>query len=235
MRAITPERVTQLAAKATRRYARACWWADPQDLKQGAELAALEALCTFDADVGAAPEQYVWKAIVLALKRQLWLDSTPATGGTKHRPEEAAKGLTRYVPPPDVTGGTASGEGTPGLEDATAALGMSGEADIFALRGVVQAAHTNEAVWAPPAVDRLYEDQEWLARVQARLTGLAAEATGPGSANTLAVVLGEASAAEVAEVRGVKKQAVYAQSSALRGHIGADETLYALMRERREA
>lgn len=79
---------------AARRYARRCWWADLDDLKQVGHLAALRAAVTYDPRVGVDPEQYAWRAIVLSMKRALWADSSPCSGG-KHRPNDALAGVRR--------------------------------------------------------------------------------------------------------------------------------------------
>ncbi len=212
------EDVSRLAATAARRYARKCWWSDREDLQQVAELAALEALRRYDARVGAAPEQYVWRAIVLAVARQLWLDSTPATGGTKHRPGASSRGLFRSplsAPTDDTEDDWSASAHEAKLSAAAERVGLgSGSA-------------------TPP--DDLYEDARWLARVRARLHEVAAEVVAsPGAANTLRVLSGEASAKDVADVRGTTVGRVHRESFALRAALGADAVLYDLIRQKRE-
>lgn len=89
-----PDSSSHLVAVAARRYSRRCWWVDPDDLRQVGALAVVEAKRTFDPAVGVAPEQYYWRAIVLSMRRYLWLESSPVSGG-KHRPEESLAGHRR--------------------------------------------------------------------------------------------------------------------------------------------
>lgn len=213
---ITRERLTTLAATAARRYARRCWWADVNDLRQTAELAGLEALRTYDPRVGAAPEQYVWRAMVFAVARALWRDSTPATGGTKHRPDKTAHGLVR--------GGFSSQfeqrDGTRTVDDE----------DGGGVR-IEEAAKRAGLGWFAPRPDEQLEDAVWLRRVRERLTALAEEeAVGGG---VLRVLLEDATARTVAEERGISTASVFAQTRRLRAAVQNDCALYTLMRERR--
>jgi len=79
--------VTQrLIRVVARRYARRCWWASVADLEQAGWIAALTALPSFDPQVGVPLEAYVFRAVVYAMRRALWADSAPTSGGW-HRPE----------------------------------------------------------------------------------------------------------------------------------------------------
>jgi hypothetical protein len=92
---LTPERLDHLLSVAAGRYKRTCWWADVAELKAEGALAAVECSRTFDPRVaGTDAERYYWRAIVLRMKNALWHESTPATGGTKHR-RKACGSLTR--------------------------------------------------------------------------------------------------------------------------------------------
>lgn len=214
--AMTTEQLSRLAGIAAKRYARACWWADPRDLEQQAVLEGLRALRTFDTRVGTSPEQYVWKAMMVGVKDHfLWRESAVATGGTKHRPGETARGQVRESLFTD--GGNKS-------RGAHSSLGDDAEVKEEVLFAI------NRDVGPSVAADDLYDDAAWLARVRGRLEALAEE---EGGGNTLRVLLGEASAKEVAEVREAPVSRVYGQSSRLRGAVSVDGELYALMRERR--
>lgn len=76
------------------RYKRRCWWADVQDLEQVGFLAVLEAAKRWEPEVGVPRDAYLIKAIVFAMKRELWKNSAPVSGGL-HRPEEQLAGLVR--------------------------------------------------------------------------------------------------------------------------------------------
>lgn len=91
---LNDQEAQKLVSTAARRYARACWWADQDDLMQEGHAAIASARKDYDPSVGVAPEQYFWRAVVFAMKRALWSMSTPVTGGS-HRPRESYAGLTR--------------------------------------------------------------------------------------------------------------------------------------------
>lgn len=208
--AMKQSEVERLATVVAKKMKAVVWWADFDDLTQCAQLAAAEAARTWDARVGVPEGPYVYNAMQKAVYRATCHASTPATGGTSHRPE-VVKGLRRA--PLEVQPGGYAPERY--------------EAKVS--RAAAEHVHGVE----PVAVDDLYADADWLARVQARLTEVA-KSVGPGGANALRVILGDATAAEVAEVRGVVPATVHAQSSALRKAISSDEVLYELIVERRE-
>lgn len=78
---MTPkDRIIATAAKAARRYARKVWWADEDDLRQEAALAALQATREggpYDPETGVPVGAYVWRACVLHLRAYLWQQSAP--------------------------------------------------------------------------------------------------------------------------------------------------------------
>lgn len=84
-----------VAARAARRYARRCWWAEEADLKQEALAAALVAQKTWDAQVGVPLTAYAWRAAVLALRAYLWRNSAPVSE-SGHRLHEL-KGVHRQA------------------------------------------------------------------------------------------------------------------------------------------
>lgn len=88
------EQAQHLVTVAARRYARKCWWADPDDLRQVGHLAVVQARRTYDLRVGVTPVQYYWRAILFSMSRYLWKESAPVSGGG-HRPELALKGCVR--------------------------------------------------------------------------------------------------------------------------------------------
>ena len=83
-----------LVLSVARAYKRKCWWAEVEDLAQVGYLAAFEAEPYFDEGVGVPFSAYIRRAIVLAMKRELWRMSAPVSGGM-HRPEEQRAGLIR--------------------------------------------------------------------------------------------------------------------------------------------
>jgi hypothetical protein len=70
------ERVVCQVASA---YARRCWWASLDDLKQEARVAVLEARATFDSKRGVPFTAYARRACALALREWLWRESIPAS------------------------------------------------------------------------------------------------------------------------------------------------------------
>lgn len=82
--------VTGLAS----RYARKCWWAEKDDLEQVGRLAALRAGLTFDPHVGVPEGAYVQRAVTLSMRRWLWANSAPVSGGTAD-PWKDRAGLVR--------------------------------------------------------------------------------------------------------------------------------------------
>jgi len=86
---VTPAEVRHidaLVSKAAWRYAKRCWWADVAELKQAGWTAVMDCLPRFDPDCGLPLEAFLWGAAEKAMKRQLWHDSSPTSGGW-HRPE----------------------------------------------------------------------------------------------------------------------------------------------------
>lgn len=93
----------QLARAAAAFYRRKCWWADFDDLVQTGQLAIVRALENYDPTIGVPVDGYCWGAMMRALERVLWRDSSPVSGGS-HRPREAYAGLYRAaLPPEDMT------------------------------------------------------------------------------------------------------------------------------------
>jgi len=94
MAKLEDDEVKRLVDIAANRYQRGCWWADKDDLRQEGHAAVARAQQTFESAVGVPAEAYFWSAIVFAMKRYLWKESAPVSGGM-HRPEESRVGLHR--------------------------------------------------------------------------------------------------------------------------------------------
>lgn len=96
MSAMTVKEFLHLAEVAASRMAKGTsfWWADRDDLKSEAVTAMLSA--NYDPKTGVAPEAFYWKVCVYALRRYLWRNSSPVSGGS-HRPEESYIGLRRAM------------------------------------------------------------------------------------------------------------------------------------------
>lgn len=73
------ERVVKQVASA---YARRCWWAGLDDLKQEARVAVLEARKTFDPKRGTPFAAYARRACALALREWLWRESMPVSASS---------------------------------------------------------------------------------------------------------------------------------------------------------
>lgn len=75
------EQLVKVATKVARRYARRCWWADEEDLRQEAMVAALECLKEgrWDPEVGVPLNAYAWRACVNHLRSYLWRQSSPVS------------------------------------------------------------------------------------------------------------------------------------------------------------
>jgi DNA-directed RNA polymerase specialized sigma24 family protein len=69
-----------VASRAAARYARRVFWADPEDLKQEAMVAALTAAKrSFDPSCGVPLEAYAWRACMLHLRAYCWRQSSPVS------------------------------------------------------------------------------------------------------------------------------------------------------------
>lgn len=74
----------QVAERVAARYARRVFWADPEDLKQEATVAALAAQRTFDPRIGVPFAGYAWRACVLHLRAYVWANSAPVSETDHH-------------------------------------------------------------------------------------------------------------------------------------------------------
>ena len=77
--------ITNNAGKATSRYMRQCWWADPKDMKQEAIAAQLKAAPNWDRQCGVPFGAYLWRVAVLSIRNWLWRASAPVS--SRSRPE----------------------------------------------------------------------------------------------------------------------------------------------------
>ena len=84
----------RLVSIFVRRYKRRCWWASTEDLTQEGWLALTTARPNFDPRVGLPWSTYAARVLILAMRRHLWNESSPVSGG-KHRPRESYTGALR--------------------------------------------------------------------------------------------------------------------------------------------
>jgi hypothetical protein len=91
---VTPLDAERVVARVVRHYARKCWWADADDLRQVGREAALKARRTFVAACGVPEEAYVKRAVQLAIRHALWAESAPVSGGMRN-PWATRRGLRR--------------------------------------------------------------------------------------------------------------------------------------------
>jgi hypothetical protein len=107
------KQIDKVVCSVAARYARRCWWVDKEDLQQVGWEAALKALRTWDPQVGVPAAAYLWRACSFAMRRYLWLESSPVSGGmndpkrcrTQHRASlehPAVVHLSDLTPPPDA-------------------------------------------------------------------------------------------------------------------------------------
>jgi DNA-directed RNA polymerase specialized sigma24 family protein len=73
--------VDLIVRRVAARYARRCWWADRDDLAQSGWEAAILARGTFEPRVGVPEAGYVWRAVTFSMRRWLWKESSPVSGG----------------------------------------------------------------------------------------------------------------------------------------------------------
>jgi DNA-directed RNA polymerase specialized sigma24 family protein len=78
--------IDRVTAEVTSRYSAACWWADRRDMVQEAWTECLKAMGQFDPSRGTLAA-YLNGVCVHAIRRYLWWESSPCSGGW-HRPEE---------------------------------------------------------------------------------------------------------------------------------------------------
>ena len=135
----------EVVTTVARRYARLCWWAELEELKQVGYLAIAEASRTYIPGVGVPADKYARKACIFAMARYLWEASSPVSGG-KHRPKKSKRGLRRT----EVTT-----TGVDGLGDDVATAMLLVDHD-------------------QPTAEVLVDDVTWHRRVRARLRELAA-------------------------------------------------------------
>jgi len=94
------EDVNSVAARAAKIYARRCWWAEEDDLRQEALAVAHASRRTFDERVGVPFSAYAWRACVLHLARYLWRNGAPVSA-PDHRLRELRgahrSSLSEYV------------------------------------------------------------------------------------------------------------------------------------------
>lgn len=69
------------------RYRSRVRWASREDLEQAGRIAFLEAIPNYDPAVGVSIEGYLRGVAYHAMRRALWAESSPVSGGW-HRPEE---------------------------------------------------------------------------------------------------------------------------------------------------
>lgn len=83
MRALSPCEMRELrdvANRAAGRYARRVFWADIEDLRQEAFMAAIEcATRWYDPQCGVPLAGYAWRAAVLHLRKWCWRNSSPVS------------------------------------------------------------------------------------------------------------------------------------------------------------
>lgn len=142
---LTMQAQEEVVTQVARCYARRCWWAELDELKQVGHLAIAEASRSYDPAVGVSAYKYARKACVFAMARYLWEASSPVSGG-KHRPKVSKRGLRR-------TEVTTTGVDGLGEDIATAMLLV--DTDL-------------------PTTEVLVDDVTWHRRVRARLRELAA-------------------------------------------------------------
>ncbi len=73
--------VDVIVKRVAARYARSCWWADRDDLVQAGWVAAIQARVTFDPRVGVREAGYLWQSVAFSMRRWLWKESSPVSGG----------------------------------------------------------------------------------------------------------------------------------------------------------
>lgn len=78
---LSDAQVDVIVRRVAVRYLRRCWWADKDDLAQTGWEAAIHARETFDARVGIPESGYLWRAVTFSMRRYLWKESSPVSGG----------------------------------------------------------------------------------------------------------------------------------------------------------
>lgn len=73
-----------VASKVAKLYARRCWRADEDDLRQEALVVAQAALRTFDPTKGLPFAAYAWRACAQRLARYLWRSGSPVSAPDHH-------------------------------------------------------------------------------------------------------------------------------------------------------
>lgn len=197
----TLELIADVAARASKRYARSVFWADPEDLKQQALLAALSAARPglWDERVGVPFEAYVWRACMNSLKTYLWRNSSPVSE-TDHR-LETLRGVHR------------------------ASLGELNTDDGTAVLGTVMEAHLESF----PEVDELVDQKMWVEEARDQLSFLLIERQGVRAAElALRVLIDGEKPSQVAAEASVPPEVVYRASCTAKKHISQNVMLYSL-------
>lgn len=78
-----------IALRVAKRYARRCWWAEEDDLRQEAREAAARAMLKWDSRVGVPFQAYAWCSCARAVQNLLWRQSSPVSAPKNKLPELA--------------------------------------------------------------------------------------------------------------------------------------------------
>lgn len=79
MSSLPIEDIRVIATRVAKRYGRRCWWAEVDEMVQEASVAIIQALRTFDPEVGVPVEGYCHRAAIFAVKHYLWRMSAPVS------------------------------------------------------------------------------------------------------------------------------------------------------------
>lgn len=157
--------VRRIAKSVAARYRRSTWWASFEDMEQEAVCAIMQAQHTFNPRLGFDEGAYAFRAAVLAVRRYLWQESSPVSGG-KHRPEISLANLHRASL--DDFGDGLTADEDPEEQLQAFQLRNILRERLLALLSVMELAPTSEKT-REAIVDRVLEEQPTLNNLEALL------------------------------------------------------------------
>lgn len=208
---MSADNLRKVVEASARKYARKCWWADEEDLRQQAWLIVLDAKARFERNFdpakaqGSALESYCWRAAVIQLGIYLMKQSSPVSASE-------SKDLAHLV---QVS-----------LDAPEHGRGDDGSSGGYTQHIVHKAHGTQEA-----RADEELHHARWEAIVRSRMR----EICPPGDAGLalgLEALLAEERSGEVARQRDIDPNVVYTAKTKVKQMLANDPVIQRLHKER---
>lgn len=210
------KKLDKVVAKVAGRYAQLCWWAEEEELKQEAWIAALDATRTWDPTVGVPLGAYAWRAAVLHLRTWLWKNSSPVSAPASASEEVRKFRRAGFNETNELIEPYYGGKGTGHLDNVKP--------------GRLWTARRNQLEDERRWVDEMLDDERWKDRVRVALKQVLGDS--PDSDLAVDAMLSDEKASAFAKSRGVEVQKVYRATQRARARISESLDLYRLWKER---